>query len=783
MNKSSNKRPFGGHKPSGNPSNILQHIGELFVAGLDHQNAGRHTEAESCFREVLKFQPNNTDAMHLLGRSAMYLGNYDAAIEFIRKAIRQMGAVKGQAFEYYTDLGKALILAGKVEEAVSIYGKAVGLKPENAQAHYNLGTISVMAGRIAEAETSFRRAVQLAPSHAESWINLGIVLIRSGRPEEAIIAYHQAVAAKPDSAEAWYNFGDLLVTLGRFGEALPLLRRATEIRPDMAQALNDLGITLAATGQPEEAIEVFQRALAQSPDCPLTVSNLGNTLVKLGRFGEALPLLRRAIAMKPDMVQALNDLGVALDGTGQYKEAIEVFRHIGALTPDNAEAISNLAHILLKLGRTDEAESAFAQAVRANPGYHVAVSNLLMCLHYNPGVSNGDLAALARGFGQRFGVPRPAEAGPVAAQEKARLRVGYVSGDFYTHAVSFFLAGVLASHDHSQFEIFCYATNPATDGMTHRLREAADQWRDISALSDQDAAALIRRDNIDILVDLSGHTSRNRLILFSHRPAPVQITWLGYYGTTGLEAIDYILADRYVLPEGEEAYFTEAVWRLPDSYFCFEPPEPALPLTPPPAAEGRPLTFGCFNNLAKVSDDTLRLWGRLLARLPGSRLMLKTFGLQDAEVRTRFIDRFAALGIDGSRLILEGPSSRVDLLSAYGRVDIGLDPFPCGGGTTTAEALWMGIPVITLRGGRWVGRVSTSILTTIGLDELVAASEDAYLDIAASLSADLPRLAELRSGLRTRVENSALCDRQRFAGVLEQAYREMWQRRRRQADR
>ena len=355
-----------------------------------------------------------------------------------------------------------------------------------------------------------------------------------------------------------------------------------------------------------------------------------------------------------------------------------------------------------------------------------------------------------------------------------RLRIGYVSADFKRHPVGYFLSAVLSAHDHAVTEIYCYSNQVTDDDMSVRLRACADQWRSISRMADTDVAALICRDAIDILVDLSGHTGGNRLTMFALRPAPVQVSWLGYFGTTGLSSIDYILADRFIVPEGEQKYFTEAVWRLPGCYLCYTPYDLDVRVGLPPALNDGNVTFGCFNNRAKITDDTVRVWATILRSLDGSRLFLKTKSLADPVVVKTLVAQFAAHGIAPDRLILEGHSPLVEAMNAYNRVDIALDPFPFGGCTTTADAVWMGVPVVTLRGNRWVGRMSESILSAVGLPELVAANEVEYVEIAVQLAADLPGLAKRRSALRSLVESSPFCNGVEFTRQLEAAFRGMW---------
>jgi protein O-GlcNAc transferase len=392
-------------------------------------------------------------------------------------------------------------------------------------------------------------------------------------------------------------------------------------------------------------------------------------------------------------------------------------------------------------------------------------------LNYLPEATTATIAAAARDWAGL--VPRRARSAGWrgTADPERRLRIGYVSADLRDHPVAYFLESVLAAADRAAFEITCYSNLRDEDATTARLRRSVDQWRPIHGQSDESVGAAIRQDGIDILVDLSDHTTGSRLPVFADKPAPVQCSWLGYFGTTGLAEIDYIIADRFVIPSGEEGFYSETICRLPDSYLCFTPPHAAPPVGPSPDG---PVTFGCFNNPLKINETVVAAWSAILAAIPESRLLLKTKQLDDAAMRGALVEQFAVHGIARGRIVCAGGAPRAALLAAYGDIDIALDPFPYCGGTTTVEALWMGVPVISLRGDRFTARVGDSILTTSGLPELVEASIPDYIARASDLARDRPRLAGLRAGLRDRLAASPLCDAARFARHLEAAYRQMW---------
>jgi protein O-GlcNAc transferase len=443
-----------------------------------------------------------------------------------------------------------------------------------------------------------------------------------------------------------------------------------------------------------------------------------------------------------------------------------------------AEAHNNLGNILSELGSLNDAIASFREAVRIKPEFAEAGSNLLMSLNYMPEVPADALLAEARLFGERFA--KQAQVRRNWANDptpERKLRVGLVSGDFSQHPVGFFIEGVLAelkATASERLEIYAYSSRNAADDITGRIKALCQAWTSIVGMPDADVAARVQEDRIDILIDLAGHTANNRLPIFAFKPAPVQVTWLGYFATTGVAAIDYLIADPWTLPESDDGLFTEKIWRLPETRFCFTPPDVDVAVSALPAQSNGHITFGCFNNLTKMNDAVVALWARVLKAVDGSRLFLKATQLDEAAVQQSVLDRFAAQGIPKERLQLEGKSPRKDYLAAYHRVDIALDPFPFTGGTTSAEGLWMGVPVLTLTGDRLVSRQGVSLLMNAGLQDWVAADADDYVRRAVAHAGDTEALAALREGLRQRVLASPIFDAHRFAGHLESALREIW---------
>ncbi|MGE5468979.1 MAG: tetratricopeptide repeat protein [Ignavibacteria bacterium] len=629
--------------------------------------------------------------------------------------------------------------------------------------------------RLVSAQRTAPAIAEQTGSDAKTCKDRGNAHLARGELDAATACYREALGLDPGYAEAHNNLGSVLLLQRRFEEAEACLTTATTLKPSLAQPHVNLGNLRRATGRIQEAEASFRHVLALEPGSPEGCSNLGLLLQEQGRLDEARTCFEQAIASKPDFVEAHNNLGALLREQGRLDAALACFRRAVELRPSLAEAHNNLGTIAQDQGRFAEAYSHYRNALACRADYAEAMSNALLAAQYDPALSSAEIYDRHLGFAERFEAPLraawPLHAGP--RDPARRLHVGFVSGDLRNHPVGFFLENVLSKLDRGQVEITLYPTNARTDGLSTRLRGTDLAWRPIAGMSDAEAARQIEANGIDILVDLAGHTADNRLLLFARKPAPVQVSWL-YFSTTGLRSMDFLLCDRHVIPPGDERWFVERPWRLPDSYLCFTPPQENADAGPLPALhEGRP-TFGCFNNLSKINDGVVRCWSRVLQEIPQSRLFLKSKQLADPGMRESVRARFRACGIEPDRLLLEGPSSRAEYLRAYQRVDLALDPFPFPGGTTTVEALWMGVPVLGRCGDRFIARAGESILRTAGLDEWIATDEADYVAKAVRLASDRAGLAQLRSTLRDTLAASPLCDATRFARNLEQAFRGMW---------
>jgi predicted O-linked N-acetylglucosamine transferase (SPINDLY family) len=604
-----------------------------------------------------------------------------------------------------------------------------------------------------------------------------LALTQARRLEEAQALYAQVCEIDKQDVNAWFMLGAVQGMLGRYTEAADCFRRVIEIQPQNPQAHYNLGIALRDQGKFAEAIEVFRATLRIKPDYADAQDSLAHALLALERFDEAITAFEALLRFYPTKPELHSNLGSAYQAKGLLLKAEACYRQALRLNPGMGIVHENLGSVLSVQGKHEEALACFREELCRNPSNVHAHSNLLLTLNYLPDRDPLEVLEEHRVWGRAHGCNSASTTAFANSCESRRLKIGYVSQDFRTHSVAYYLEPLLRAHDRSQVEVYCYANVPHTDDMTQRLRSLANGWRDIVAMSDEQVTAQIRSDGIDVLVDLAGHTGGNRLRVFACRPAPVQVTYLGYPNTTGLSMMDYRVTDFLTDPEGQENFYTEKLQRLLGCFLCYQPPADAPEVTPLPARKTGRITFGSFNNLAKINSQTIQLWSKVLHAVRESRLLIKNHSLTDPAVRERYWEMFREQGVASDRIEFLGyMPSNVGHLALYGDVDIALDTFPYNGTTTTCEALWMGVPVITLKGSTHAGRVGLSLLTTVGLRELVVENDGEYIARAAALAADLDSLAARRAALRERMRASPLCDAVGFTRDMEAAFREMWRR-------
>lgn len=626
----------------------------------------------------------------------------------------------------------------------TIAGRATAPAPFPVAAIFSAALVAHRSGRTAEAEAGYRAVLDREPGHPHANNNLGILLRSARRWDDAIACYRRAIAAAPEDAGVRGNLGCLLSDLGHAKEAVSLLASALALRPDYAEGLFNFSTALRTLGNPAAGQRACERAVRVRPDFPEAHANLGDFLKGGGELSVAVEHFQVALRLRPTMIEALNNLGETLKEQGRIAEAVD----------------------------------AFQTGIAAHPDHALIHSNLVFALHYTPEVSPDILHRAHVTWGERHARPLipAAPAFPNDRSPDRRLRVGYVSPDFCTHSCAFFSEPLLRAHDRSAVELFCYPTSRRQDATTVRFQSLADRWSPLVGMNDEAAAALIRQDQVDILVDLAGHTGDSRLLVFARRPAPVQVSWLGYPDTTGLPVMDFRITDGIADPmNGTDRWHTERLVRLPGGFLAFQPALPVLPEPEPPSRAVGHVTFGSFNNLSKVSPAVVRVWADILKQVPGSRLIVKSKPLGDEPTRERYARLFESHGVSRDRVdLLTRIDPAANHFRAYDRIDIALDPFPYNGTTTTCEALWMGVPVITLLGTHHVARVGASLLVQCGLLELVAGDEGDYVRRAVALAQDPERLAALRVGMMDRLKTSSLTDYAGFARKMEAAYRAMW---------
>jgi predicted O-linked N-acetylglucosamine transferase (SPINDLY family) len=745
-----------------------------------HYQTGQWPQAEQLYHQVLAVNPDNVDALHLLAAIAGQTGRESLAVDYLRAVLRLQPGMAAA----HNNLGNALAAQKKFVEAIASLQEAVRLRPDDAMAHNNLERARHEAGRL-----------------AHEHLIRGVALAEQRQLLEAMACFQESLRLRPDFAEAHNNLGNALCEAGRYVEAEACLRRALGICPDYPEALYNLGNVLLrqrrwkeSLGNHEEAQEKLTEAVAcyrltleRKPDHAEAHLNLGNVSKEQEDLDEVVACYRRALERKPDYAEAHLNLGNVSKEQGDLDEAVACYRRALELKPDYADAHSNL--LLTLQYRTEVTPTELAKAHAEYDQQHAATMyssiaphekspNSQTRLRVGGAATNPGGSRVRQERGPSDHRPHSGECGYIGRPpgHLDTLRVGFVSPDLGRHPVGYFLVRVLENLNREQFETTCYSDRPAHDDLTARLQAAASHWRDVKGRSDDQLAEQIRADRIDILFDLAGHTAHNRLLVFARRPAPVQITWAGYVGTTGLKAMDYLLADRFEIPPQAEADYCETVLRMPDGYVCYEPPSYAPAVSALPALAKGSVTFGCFNNPAKINPQIVAVWAKILRRLPASQLVLKYRGLRTGRNAARLIDEFADHGIDPHRVTRLGSSPHVELLAAYHHIDVALDPFPYSGGLTTCEALWMGVPVVTCPGPTFASRHSLSHLSNVGLTETIATDLDEYVELAVALAGDLPRLAALRSGLRDRMAASPLCDGPRFAANLGALLHDVWER-------
>jgi len=601
-----------------------------------------------------------------------------------------------------------------------------------------------------------------------------ISLHRNGRSSEADAICREILAANPSHAEACQLLGTIAHEKGHQEDAIGLMQRAISLSPNIVAWRVNLAALLGKAGKADEALPHLAAALRLKGNIPELHNNMGATLEALDRLPEAVDAFRKAILLRPGYAEPHYNLANALKRMGKVEQAVSSYREAIRLRHDYAKAYAGLSSALMDLAQLDEALQCLRKAMELQPKNPGAHSSYLYSAHYHPDQSAQMLFEEHVEWGRRHADPIRARLLPHQNDRGTdrRLRVGYFSPDFREQTVPRFIGAALTNHDHDRFEIFCYSDVKKPDAVTERLSKLPDHWRDVRGKSDPQLEQIIRDDAIDILIDLRGHASGNRMMLFARKPAPIQVNMVGYFDTTGLRSIDYRVTDEQQDPPGAEQFHVEQLIRIRPSCWCYSAEEDDPPVAPTPALSKRYITFASLNKVVKVSAPCAKLWARVLDAIPGSRLLLPA-----AEGDSSGIVRgtLARMGLPPDRLDLVGKTrTRRAYLERFGQIDIALDTFPFNGITTTCDGLWMGVPLVSLSGGTTVSRAGRSILSAVGLAQLATDKPDEFVRTCIDLASDIRRLNDLRLGLRQRMADSPLMDHRGFARQLEAAYIQAW---------
>jgi protein O-GlcNAc transferase len=733
---------------------------------------GRLDEAVASYRMAVSLNPGLADAHNSLGNLVLGTGHLDDAIVCYQNAL----SVNPDFAEAHSNLGNALKAQGKLDEALASYERALSLNPGFAAAHSNLGDALRMKGQFDEAILAHQRALSINPGFANAHCSLGNVLRELGKLDEALNCYRKAIAQNPEYAEAHNNEGLVLKEKGELREALACYQSAISANPGLADAHYNLGLLHLEQGDLAKALACFDHALEINPEFAETHNAAALVHLESRSWNEAIASCRKALTINPDLADAHNTLGVAFQRQGNVSDPIACYRKALDLNPRHADAYSNLAGALKDQGKVKEAIDAFRRALKLKPQSASTFSDLLLTMQYDATCSATELFEEHRRYSDSIEKPLQThrQPPPNSREPERRLKIGYVSADFRTHSVAFFIEPILAHHDKEQVEVYCYSNSTRQDLITSRIAAFADHWIPCSRMSDDELARRIRNDGIDILVDLSGHTAGNRLPTFARRPSPVQMTWLGYAATTGLSSMDYRITSADLDPPGvTERFHTEILIRLPSSA-AFTPSDESPPVNELPALKSTSFTFACLNNLAKINPGVVAVWGRILSQSPNAKLILGNVAYEGA--RQHLIGMFSDNGVSAAQLIFSPRIPLKDFLALHSQIDLALDPFPFNGGTTSLHALWMGVPVVTLCGENPFSRCGAAVLHFAGLPEFIAGTEQEYVEIALAYAANLPKLSQIRRELRDRMTSRPENNPRHITRSLESGYRESWRK-------
>ncbi len=752
----------------------MQHLTpeSLYQQAVAVYQQGQFKQAEKLCLQILQHQPRYAQALHLLAVICAQTQRLSEAAAYAQKAIK----AERKRAQYHNTLGNIFQQQGNWEAAKSSYQQAVRLSPKLADAQHNLGEMFRKLGELVLAEACFLKAVKLKPDYVEALKALGLLYEQQEQLDKAIAYYEKLSQAQPQLAAGHYALGILLRRQHQLEAALDSFTQATKVQPEDQQAHLQAAEVCQLLGHREQALQHLYAIAALQPSNKDFCFKLAGFCNVSGYSTAAIEFYHRVLHLDTEYAPAWLDLGVVHLQDGRLGKAQHCFeralQYVDHVNTTMRHAIYvNLASVFQLQGKVDESLAMYDAALTVMPNSRYSHSNRLMNKHYSEHCQRAELFAYTRFFQQQA-------AGIILPDHRQHpfhtpLRVAYIGADFHSHSVAYFIEAILSQHDHPRFEIFVYMRAIHQDAVSERFRHYVDHWLNCSHLSDTEIAQRIQADGIDILVDLMGHSGHNNLVLLANKPAPLQISYLGYPDTTGLDAVDYRIADRYTEPEAAQIYSSETILRMPHSYFCYQPDAQAadLPVGDAPALHNGFVTFGSFNNYAKINDFTVALWADALRAVPTARLFLKAKSFNDPDTRRACLARFVEQGIDAERIeIVAYAESLTAHLQLYQKIDLCLDTHPYHGATTTCEALWMGVPVLSLQGNTHAARVGQSLLTTIGLPEWAVESREEFIAKAQSFAAAVDYLQGLRQGMRARLQASPLMQGEAFTRDLEALY-------------
>ncbi|GER29047.1 tetratricopeptide repeat protein [Striga asiatica] len=768
--------------------NVEAHIGKGIC--LQMQNLGR--VAYESFAEAVRLDPQNACALTHCGILYKDEGRLVEAAEMYQKALKADPSYKLAAeclAIVLTDLGTSLKLAGNSPEGIQKYYEAIKIDPHYAPAYYNLGVVYSEMMQYDTALSCYERAAIERPMYAEAYCNMGVIYKNRGDLESAIACYDRCLTVSPNFEIAKNNMAIALTDLGTkvklegdINQGVAYYKKALYYNWHYADAMYNLGVAYGEMLKFDMAIVFYELAFHFNPHCAEACNNLGVIYKDRDNLDKAVECYQMALSIKPNFSQSLNNLGVVYTVQGKMDAAASMIEKAIVANPTYAEAYNNLGVLYRDAGNISLAVEAYEQCLKIDPDSRNAGQNRLLALNYIYEGADDKLYETHRDWGRRFLRLFPQYNSWDNVKDPERpLVIAYVSPDYFTHSVSYFIEAPIIYHDYANYKVVVYSAVVKADAKTNRFRDRVlkngGTWRDIYGIDEKKVASLVREDKIDILVELTGHTANNKLGMMACRPAPVQVTWIGYPNTTGLPTIDYRITDALADPVDTKQKHVEELVRLPDSFLCYTPSPEAGPVSPAPALANGFVTFGSFNNLAKITPKVLQVWAKILCAVPNSRLIVKCKPFCCDSLRQQFLTTLEKLGLDSLRVdLLPLIILNHDHMQAYSLMDISLDTFPYAGTTTTCESLYMGVPCVTMGGSVHAHNVGVSLLKTVGLNNLVAKNEDEYVQMAVQLASDLNALSSLRMRLRDLMLKSPLCDGSKFTRGLESAFRNMWRR-------